>query len=40
MDIAISDNGEPTLCNLCEEAGCDDEGNSECEREDAYDEEG
>ena len=39
FDIAINDDDEPALCNECEEAGCDVEGCSECEREDAYESE-
>jgi len=27
---------DPALCGLCKEAGCDESGNSECKRPDAY----
>lgn len=30
FEIAINDEDEPALCNDCEAAGCDIEGNSEC----------
>lgn len=33
-----SDTRRPELCSLCEEAGCDADGDSECQRVDAYDE--
>jgi hypothetical protein len=37
FDVAIaSDDSQPALCAECEEAGCDCEGASECERSDAY----
>jgi len=38
FEIAISDDmAHPDLCNECEEAGCDAEGESECEAPGAYD---
>jgi hypothetical protein len=37
FDIAVSDDmAKPDLCNLCEDAGCDETGQSECARDDAY----
>ena len=37
FDIAVSDDmSKPDLCGLCEDAGCDAEGKSECDRSDAY----
>jgi len=37
FEIAISDDmAHPDLCNECEEAGCDPEGESECEAPGAY----
>lgn len=37
FDVAIgSDADVPELCNDCEDAGCDPDGESECERSDAY----
>jgi hypothetical protein len=35
FDIAIGEDGEAALCNLCAEAGCEPN-NGECERTDAY----
>lgn len=37
MEIAMTnDDGTPTLCSECEEAGCDAAGESECEAAGAY----
>ena len=37
FDVTIaSDDSKPELCSDCEDAGCDCEGASECERSDAY----
>lgn len=36
FDVAISSDGEPSLCSECEEHGCDAEGESECESPSAY----
>jgi len=37
FDIAVSDDMDaPDLCGDCEDAGCDDTGESECSRDDAY----
>ena len=37
FDVAISDDmAHPELCGDCEDAGCDADGESECERDDAY----
>lgn len=37
FDIAISDDiAQPDLCGDCEEAGCDAEGEEDCQRADAY----
>jgi hypothetical protein len=35
FDIAITSGG-PALCGDCKDAGCDDTGDSECCRDDAY----
>jgi predicted nucleic acid-binding Zn-ribbon protein len=40
FDVAINGDGEPALCGLCQQAGCDVEGASECQRDDAYGVEG
>lgn len=37
FEIAITgDDDEPALCHGCEDAGCDAEGESECEADHAY----
>lgn len=39
FDIAIGGEGEdevPSLCHACRDAGCDPDGDCECQREDAY----
>lgn len=37
FDIAItSDENKRELCNLCEEAGCNEDGSEDCQRSDAY----
>ena len=40
FDVAINGDGEPALCGLCQQAGCDVDGASECQRDDAYGVEG
>lgn len=35
-DIQMEDRGAPALCILCDEAGCDHTGQSDCQRQDAY----
>lgn len=34
--IASNDETDPAMCSLCEEAGCDASGESECQGEHAY----
>jgi hypothetical protein len=37
FDISMTNSdGEPSLCSDCEEAGCNETGDSECCRDDAY----
>jgi len=37
FDITVSaDMAKPELCWACEEAGCDEQGEHECRRDDAY----
>jgi len=36
FDIAITSTDKNALCNLCKDAGCDEDGESECARDDAY----
>lgn len=37
FDVAVSnDMGNPDLCLLCKDAGCERDGGSECQRVDAY----
>jgi len=39
FEIAVSnDMSKPDLCNECEEAGCSEDGDDECQCEDAYSE--
>lgn len=38
FEIAISSTDEPELCNLCEDAGCDADGEGECCCEPEWDE--
>jgi hypothetical protein len=39
FEIAITDHGEPALCNACEEAGCDVHGECNCEVDHSLDDE-
>ena len=37
FEVSISGNvNDPDLCAECEESGCDVDGESECQRDDAY----